>query len=74
MWQLMRRVAGNMCQRQCTLTYIQSEAFLNHMGKEKVAFWIRFYFNLFINFVFAHLISGAMGLLHFAFKAFEFKY
>lgn len=41
MWQLMRRVVGNMCQRQCTLTYIRSEACLNHMGEEKVAFWIR---------------------------------
>ena len=42
MWQLMRGVAGNMCQRQCTLTYIQSEAFLNNMEMEKVAFWIRY--------------------------------
>lgn len=33
----MRRVVGNMCQRQCTLTYIRSEACLNHMGEEKVA-------------------------------------
>lgn len=41
MWQLMCRVVGNMCQRQRTLTYIQSEACLNHMGEEKVAFWIR---------------------------------